>query len=151
MPFEISPAKDEDFPELMRVLWESFETPYNGFLRAVAPIVDNDREGSLQRFTATMLEEAKADPEIAWVKVVDPETGKIAGGAKWMFHRTDPFAKPPEKPFQATWFPPGPKREFATQAVLGVLQPRAERARRPHACMFFPVFWCWYGWIVADR
>ncbi|RMJ24051.1 hypothetical protein PHISP_05072 [Aspergillus sp. HF37] len=132
MPFDISPAKDEDFPELMRVLWVSFETPFNGFLRAVAPITDNDREGSLQRFTETMLEEAKADPEIAWVKVVDPETGKIAGGAKWMLHRTDPFAKPPEKPFQATWFPPGPKREFATQAVLGVLQPRAERARRPH-------------------
>ena len=79
MPFDLSPAKDEDFLELMRVLWESFETPFNGFLRAVAPITNDDREGSLKRYAATELEEAKADPEIHWVKVIDSETGRIVG------------------------------------------------------------------------
>lgn len=135
MKFDLSPAKDEDFLELMGVLWESFETPFFGFLRAVAPITNNDRKGSLKRYAAAELEEAKANPEIHWVKVVDTETGRIVGGSKWMFHLTDPFANPPEN-FEATWFPPGPKREFATQLVLGMVEPRALRAQRPHACRF---------------
>lgn len=36
MRFTLFPAEDSDFLELMRVLWISFENPFQGFLRAVA-------------------------------------------------------------------------------------------------------------------
>ena len=137
MPFTLSPASDSDFLDLMRVFWISFEDPYQGFLRAVAPIKNNDRETSLVEFAAAQLKEYKSDPEMTWLKVVDSETGNIVGGAKWLLHRSNPFANPPEEPFQATWYPEGPGREFVTQAVLGVLMPRMRRAQRPHACVFF--------------
>lgn len=151
MPFTLSPAQATDFVELMRVFWESFETPLQGFLRAVAPITNNDREGSLRSFAAAQIEEYKADSEIVWLKVVDSETGRIVGGGKWMFHETNPFVKAAEKPFEAAWYPEGSGREFVKQAVLGVLLPRFVRAQRAHACMFLFLFYDvdWAHWIVV--
>lgn len=92
MPYSLSPANEADFVELIRVFWTAFETPFQGFLRAVAPIANNDYEGSLRAYATGEWAASEKDPEAEWLKVVDDASGRIVGGAKWMFHRNNPFA-----------------------------------------------------------
>lgn len=134
MPYSLSPATEAEFVELMRVFWAAFENPFQGFLRAVAPITNDDYEGSLRAYAAGEWAASEKDPEAEWVKVVDDATGRIVGGAKWMFHHKNPFADAAGKPFEATWYPAGGGRRYVTACVMGVLMPRFMRAQRPHAC-----------------
>ncbi|KAL3482412.1 acyl-CoA N-acyltransferase [Aspergillus californicus] len=141
--FQLHPATEADFPELISTLWESFETPRQGLLRLFFPILDNDRPGSLQTCIAGQLDEVRefqkpgAPGELAWVKIVDTHAqGRIVAAAKWFFYHRDPnedsHAENPEG-IVADWYPEGVAREFATSAVRLFERPREEMARRAHA------------------
>ena len=47
MVYKVEVAQDADIAELVAVLWDSFERPYQGVLRTFFPILNNDREASL--------------------------------------------------------------------------------------------------------
>jgi hypothetical protein len=105
MPYKVEVLQDGDLPELTKVLWLSFEQPYQGILRSFFPILNEDREASLVEATNGQREEYKSSyPELIWLKVVHyPENnadeerddgivkgrnennriGQIDGGAKW--------------------------------------------------------------------
>ncbi|RHZ61797.1 putative GNAT family acetyltransferase [Aspergillus thermomutatus] len=131
--FRVEVVSDDDFPELIRALWEAFENPYQGIVRLFFPIHNNDREGSLKACIQGQLEEYhQQQPHVTWIKIVDTEANKIAAAAKWYFYRENPYAKQ-EGPIVAEWFPEGLTREFATEAVRQFEHPREQMARRPHA------------------
>ncbi|KAF5005525.1 hypothetical protein F66182_15933, partial [Fusarium sp. NRRL 66182] len=44
MGYKVEVAQDADIAELVAVLWDSFERPYQGILRNFFPILNNDRE-----------------------------------------------------------------------------------------------------------
>lgn len=140
MCIELSEAKREDLLELSRGLWKSYESPFQGFIRLIAPIIDDDREGSLRHFARRQIEETKAEPDTIWLKAVDSDTGQIVGGAKWVFLRTEynrGTSSPNERHrlFEATWYPAGVARTFATEAMVHLHYKRIfTQAARQHAC-----------------
>lgn len=136
MPFKLEEVTYDDFPELISVWWESVENPRQGVMRAIAPILNNDREASLAKSTELQLQQYKKNyANIVWFKVVDDATNKIVGGAKWKIHLKNPYAEPPAQPFRAEWYPEGIGRDFATKVVLQLQSGRVGRAQRPHICM----------------
>ncbi|KAI0389590.1 acyl-CoA N-acyltransferase [Xylariaceae sp. FL0594] len=74
------------------------------------------------------------DPSSYWQKVVDEETGKIAGAALWNIHEENPFANP--HPIEVTWFPEGGTRLFTEQMLRNQNLPRSKVAQKPHLYLF---------------
>lgn len=150
--FQIRLVTDSDFPLLTQNLWEAFETPYQGLLRLFFPILNNDRQGSLQTCIAGQLEEfhqqkQQQEARLTWVKVVDTHAdNSIAAAAKWYFYEKDPHTNTnahtqeeggeveEESRAVADWYPEGISRDFATKAFRQFERPREQMARRPHAC-----------------
>ncbi|OKL56625.1 hypothetical protein UA08_08215 [Talaromyces atroroseus] len=159
MPYRVEVAQDDDLPELMKVLWLSFEQPYQGILRNFFPILNNDREASLIKATNGQREEYKSSyPELIWLKVLqysdntaeeELEDGKgqrggekhmsqIVGGAKWYFFQRNPFVPQPGSDHdpateEAVWYPEGVGRTFATAAMHALDLPRMRMAQKPHS------------------
>ncbi|RDW81571.1 uncharacterized protein DSM5745_05128 [Aspergillus mulundensis] len=133
--FQLHPITDSDFPALTTALWESFENPRQGLLRLFMPILNNDREASLQAcITAQREEYHHHQPHCTWIKIVDTQSeNRIAAAAKWYFYDDNPYDEHGEV-LVADWYPEGVSREFATQAVRIFERPREEMARRGHAC-----------------
>ncbi|KAL4912347.1 acyl-CoA N-acyltransferase [Aspergillus aurantiobrunneus] len=133
--FQIRVVADDDFPELIESLWEAFENPYQGVLRLFFPVLDNDRQRSLQTCIANQLEEYHQEqPQLIWATVVDTHANdRIAAAAKWYFYDHDPHAQSEDHPLVADWYPEGVAREFATKAARLFERPREQLARRSHA------------------
>ncbi|KAK8043036.1 GNAT family acetyltransferase [Apiospora phragmitis] len=67
-----------------------------------------------------------------WQKVVDTETGRVAGGALWNIHKENPFTGPSHP--EVTWFPDGGAPRFAEQGLELHNRPRSQAAPKPHVC-----------------
>ncbi|KAL4902181.1 hypothetical protein BDW74DRAFT_181030 [Aspergillus multicolor] len=132
--FQLQHINDTDFPPLISALWESFENPPQGLLRLFMPILNNDRETSLQTCITTQREEYhREQPHCTWIKIVDTQAdNRIAAAAKWYFYDDNPYDEHSEV-LVADWYPEGVSWEFATQAVRLFERPRGEMARRGHA------------------
>jgi hypothetical protein len=145
MVYKIEVAQDADMSELVAVLWDSFERPYQGILRNFFPILNNDREASLLAAIEGQREEYKDSyPELIWLKVThhadgEDTKGKIVGGAKWYFFQRNPFVPKPGSDHdptaeEAVWYPEGPGRTFATAVMHAIDKPRMTVDQGPHAC-----------------
>lgn len=139
--FQVRPITDSDFPALTQSLWEAFEAPYQGILRLFFPILNNDRQGSLQTCIEGQREEyQQQQPHLTWIKVVDTHAGDcIAAAAKWYFYEKSPHTHThtdtdEENQAVADWYPEGISRDFATKAFRQFERPREQMAQRPHAC-----------------
>ncbi|KAL4944208.1 hypothetical protein BDV06DRAFT_112635 [Aspergillus oleicola] len=127
-----------DIPELTRAIWTAFENPYQGIVHLFYPVLNNDREKSLQTSIENIAEEYRqSQPQLTWVKVVDTQNeNRIAAAAKWFFYEEDPHAHAhgeEEDGVVADWFPEGVSRDFATKAVRLFEGPRESMARGRHA------------------
>lgn len=145
MEYKVEVAQDADMAELVAVLFDGFERPYQGILRNFFPIFNNDREACLLAGIESQRKEYKnSDSELIWLKVTyhanDEDTkGTIVGGARWYFYQRNPFvlkAGSDHDPTteEAVWFPEGPGRTFATAVMHGIDKPRMTMAQGPHAC-----------------
>lgn len=145
MGYKVEVAQDADMAELVAVLCNSFERPYQGILRNFFPILNNDREASLLAAIEGQREEYKnSDSELVWLKATyhtnDEDTkGTIVGGAKWYFFQRNPFVPKPGSDHdptaeEAVWYAEGPGRTFATAVMHAVDKPRMTMGQGPHAC-----------------
>ncbi|RYP19388.1 hypothetical protein DL765_003361 [Monosporascus sp. GIB2] len=126
-----------DFPALARCLLEAYEDPPQKFLHVFFPIHGpgaEAREAAIQEGAARLKLWHTQDPSSHWQKVVDVETGRMAGGASWNIYKTNPFAEP--HPVEATWFPNDSSRTFAEKALESHGRPRYQAAQRPHVYLF---------------
>lgn len=96
---------DEDFAEMMPGLWESFENPFNSFLRIVFYLKGNspkERTQSIDTAAAGTLALHKMIPNSQWMKVV--HEGKLVAAANWILNKESPYTSPQE-PMIAVWWP----------------------------------------------
>ena len=152
MAFHLEEAKPEDFPELIRCLWESYETPHQQFFRLYCPIIGSGptaREDSLKACTERMLSYHLEDSTSYWQKVIDDPSGKIVAGALWKICEKNPF----ENGFHAEiadWWPEGGEREFITATIKKHEVARSYFARRPQICKFILCFIHHYRFIPTS-
>ncbi|KAI8630811.1 acyl-CoA N-acyltransferase [Xylariaceae sp. FL1651] len=126
-----------DFPALARCLFESYENPPQKFFHVFFPIHgtgDEAREEAIEEAAARLKLWHTHDPTSYWQKVVDTETGKIAGGALWNIYKENPFADP--KHPAVTWFPDNSSRTFVEKVLENHTRPRSQVAQRPHVYLF---------------
>ncbi|RWA11186.1 hypothetical protein EKO27_g3897 [Xylaria grammica] len=132
---EIDPEKD--FPALANCLFESYEDPPQKFFHVFFPIHgtgDEARQEAIKEAADRLKLWHTHDPSSYWQKVVDEETGKIAGGALWNIHEQNPFANP--APSAPTWFPDDGSRRFVEKALQNHSRPRSQVAQKPHLYLF---------------
>lgn len=124
-----------DFPAIAKCLAEAYEDPPQPFLHIWFPIdasSDEAREASIQEGAERLKLWHTYDPSSRWHKVVDAETGRIAGGAAWNVFETNPFAEPHD--MEVSWFPNDSSRRYAEQAIESHGRPRYIAGQRPHLC-----------------
>ncbi|TGJ78981.1 hypothetical protein E0Z10_g9780 [Xylaria hypoxylon] len=132
---EIDP--ENDFPALAKCLFESYEDPPQKFFHVFFPIHgtgDEARKEAIKEAADRLKLWHTYDPSSYWQKVVDEETGKIAGGALWNIHEQNPFANP--TPTEPTWFPDDGSRRFVEKALQNHGRPRSQVAQKPHLYLF---------------
>ncbi|KAI3327524.1 acyl-CoA N-acyltransferase [Xylariaceae sp. AK1471] len=128
---------EADFPALARCLFESYEDPLQKFVHVFFPIhgtSDEAREEAIQECADRLKLWHTHDSTSHWQKVVDTETGRIAGGSLWNIYKENPFANPP--PSAVTWFPDGGSRTFVEKVLENHVRPRSQAAQRPHVYLF---------------
>lgn len=126
---------EADFNAISRCLFESHEDPPQKFFHLWFPIHGNDeqaREKAIEEGAIRLKRWHTEDPSSNWRKVVDTESGRIAGAALWNIHHENPFAVPDQ--LEVTWFPTGGAREFVEQMIVDYDAPRAQAAQKPHIC-----------------
>jgi hypothetical protein len=140
MAFDLQDIDPEtDFPVLARCLLEAYEDPPQRFLHIFFPVNGpgaEAREAAIQEAAARLKSWHTHDPSSYWQKVVDTETGNLAGAAAWNIYKTNPFAE--AHPVEVTWFPDEASRTFAEKALEIRGRPRYQAAQRPHVCMSPP-------------
>jgi hypothetical protein len=139
MPLRLEKVTNEtDFDSLIRVQWQSFDNPPQPFFSIFFPVLGpepNARAESIRESTVRQIEWHRSDPTSYWQKIVDSETGEIAGGALWKICESNPFAGD-EGHMVAEWYPEGTQRDFMTQALEQYVAPRVKMIPRPHVCKF---------------
>lgn len=126
---------EADFYAISTCLFESHEDPPQKFFHLWFPIHGNDeqaRENAIEEGAIRLKRWHTEDPSSNWRKVVDTESGRIAGAALWNIHHENPFAVPDQ--LEVTWFPTGSAREFVEQMIMDYDAPRAQAAQKPHIC-----------------
>ncbi|KAI1759466.1 hypothetical protein GGR53DRAFT_523834 [Hypoxylon sp. FL1150] len=68
------------------------------------------------------------DPTSCWQKIVDTDTGRVAGDALWNIHKRNPFSGKHHR--DVTWLPDDGSRRFAEQALELQSAPRARLGQR---------------------
>ncbi|MCJ1392772.1 hypothetical protein MMC18_005643 [Xylographa bjoerkii] len=146
MPFKLTELKeDAEFEELVKVEWASYEDPFCHLIRLFFPIYGQGSEvraAALKESTERQIMWHRGDPSSRWIKVIDIETGRLAGAACWHLYKSNPYAEPSED--ECTWFPPGPDREMANDLMEQFMTPRMTYMGKPHMfleiCFVHPDF-----------
>ncbi|KAI0156449.1 hypothetical protein GGR57DRAFT_463458 [Xylariaceae sp. FL1272] len=138
MVFELREINPEaDFPALARCLFESYEDPPQPFFHIFFPIHGSGakaREEAIAECADRLKLWHTHDPTSYWQKVIDTETGRVAGGCLWNIYKENPFANPHES--EVSWFPDGGARRFVEKALANHARPRSKAAQRPHIYLF---------------
>ncbi|KAI1171342.1 acyl-CoA N-acyltransferase [Nemania sp. FL0916] len=128
---------ETDFPALARCMFESYEDPPQKFFHVFFPIHgtgDEAREEGIKEAAERLKLWHTHDPTSHWQKVIDSNTGKIAGGALWNIYEKNPFDEP--RPSTVSWFPEGGSRSFVEKALQNHSRPRSKAAQCPHIYLF---------------
>ena len=131
---------DEEFKEVIYSERIAFETPYNAIFTLFCPVLGSHptaREESIAEAQVRQLQWHRSDPTSHWIKVIDEDNaGKVAGAALWHVYDHNPYAKPPETETTCYWWPEGPKRAMADQAMDQLTKGRDSKMNKPHLRMF---------------
>ena len=79
-----------DFPAIASSMFDSYEDPPQPFFHAFFPIhgdTHDAREEGIAECATRLHSWHMEDPTSYWQKIVDTDTGRIAGGALWNIHK----------------------------------------------------------------
>lgn len=125
---------DTDFYEMMPALWSAFENPMKSFLRIVFCLPSpSQRSESIRKATDCTMTLHKKNPCSCWMKVVDSQTGKLAGAVNWHIYKSNPYFDV-QKPVIATSWPEGDGRNYASSYLQQVTAHKCRLFNRPHVC-----------------
>lgn len=149
MPLILEEIKDEqDFDEIMPMLYAAFGTPYNSLRRWFIP-VHTTVAAAIEASKERQIKSWKQHPGIIhWLKVTDSDTGKIVGAAEWEIREKidTPVSAPGEEaaqqqPINAYWHIEGSEeKEFAGRLLTSLKGFMKERMTRPHIGLYFSFF-----------
>ena len=134
--FELLEVRQDDFREF----FHAYRTGFTGSTLKLWRLFAGDyrpepsqREAALAEYTQRMLALYRSDPSSHWLKVIEKGTGKIVGGGRWvMFTASKPYEG--QGGMEASWFPEGQPREFATICLNQSIASSAKNMNRQHAC-----------------
>ncbi|KAI1809054.1 hypothetical protein GGS20DRAFT_573742 [Poronia punctata] len=132
---QVDPAAD--FPAIARSMFESYEEPPQSFFHAFFPRhgeTQEAREAAIAECATRLYSWHTEDPTSHWQKIIDTDTGRIAGAALWNICQENPFAH--EHSMEVSWFPDDGSRRFAEQVVEIHAAPRARVGQRPQVYLF---------------
>ncbi|MCJ1393927.1 hypothetical protein MMC18_007473 [Xylographa bjoerkii] len=123
-------TSSEEFPAVVDCERAAYKTPFNAFdiiytPQGLNPAATRDATIKIQWDSHT------TNPASHWLKVVDSETGHIAGAALWYIFETDPLAGPDDHRMDAVWWPEGDQRKLINMLFEQFLGPREITMRRP--------------------
>lgn len=72
-----------------------------------------------------------------WIKIIDIETGEVAGGCQWLAFLEPPFGLDDE---EINRWPAGEERDFVTASFMQFLEFRTTYMQRSHMRMIFPCY-----------
>lgn len=146
MPLQLQEIdKDTDFPALARCLFEAHEDPPQKFFHVFFPILGSNteaREAAINEGAERLKLWHTEDPTSSWRKVVDTETGQIAGAATWNTHLDNPYPLGKAELPDAYWLPDDGSRKWAEEALIQFEAPRIKHASKPHQCKKFFALYC---------
>ncbi|KAF7330147.1 putative gnat family protein [Mycena sanguinolenta] len=134
MPLELREIDaDADFPALYDCYMASYGEPMQPFIKLFFPTLGKPEppKDEYDEGVARLKAWHVLDPDSCWRKVIDTDTGRIAGASSWKIHRENPFAGEPP-PFEATWWPAGSARIFTEKSMAKLGEPRTRCGQRPH-------------------
>ncbi|MCJ1284485.1 hypothetical protein MMC26_003817 [Xylographa opegraphella] len=122
-------VSSDEFPAVIDCQNEAYRIPYNAFATMYTP------QGLAPTATRNAMiqnqwDQHMTEPGGHWLKVVDPETGIVAGAALWHIYETDPFTGAQE-PLDAVWWPEGDQRKLVNMLFEQFYGPRRTIMRRP--------------------
>lgn len=132
---DVDPATD--FPAISRCMFDSHENPPQPFFHAFFPIhgdTHDAREDAIAEGATRLHSWHTEDPTSYWQKMVDTDTGRIAGCALWNICKENPFADGHH--MEVTWFPDDGSRRCAEQVLEEQSAPRARVGQRPQVYLF---------------
>ncbi|KAL8946892.1 MAG: hypothetical protein Q9222_006771 [Ikaeria aurantiellina] len=125
-----------EFHAVIDCEWEAYENPHNPAWKFFYPIWGNDASSRAAAIQESLDRQIKLHHSRAsvsnWIKVVDEDTGEVAGAALWLVFEENPYAEWPKEKPTCTWWPEGPKRAMADEIMGQVMVPRLERMSKPH-------------------
>ena len=112
--WQIIPVSEVDLGEFTRMQYKAFVGTGNPLHDTLFPPGSNPLPADFAKGTARHRAALAAEPNnVVYIKVVDDETGEMAGGAKWCFYDKD--AGRPER-VQVDWVEPE-EQEFAQRVM----------------------------------
>ena len=128
---EVSRRKDLD--SIVDVIWAAMDgfDPSHQIFFPVLGTKPIDRDTAIQSSKDRTWEDHKGDPSSHWIFVREKASGLILGGCQWRIYTKNPF--PNGTPhIEATWWPEGEGRRFATEVVRQCYTPRTKWMAYPH-------------------
>jgi hypothetical protein len=138
MPFKLTElASDSEFDELVRCEFDAYENPICNLKQLFFPIQGSSlssaaRDAAIADAVKRQTLWHRSDPTSKWIKVIDEESGQLAGAACWHVYPADPYAV--ESDEQCDWWPAGEDRNAANALMEQFLTPRMTFMRKPHVC-----------------
>lgn len=142
MPFQLLEVKnDSEFQEIMEVHRASFQSGEGlrlwTLIYADPSDIKDDPEGqavALQEGIKRTIAKHRADPASHWIKVVENDSNRVVGAARWVVATSNPHTSPPVA--DAFWWPEGEQREFANLLMKQFREAWYRQMQRPHICKY---------------
>lgn len=137
---------------IVDLAWIAYHEPYHPSFQAFHPVFGPtlaDREACKQADKERAWARHIANPDSHWLYVVHTPTGEVVGSAQWLIFKKIPWPNGPQK-VEATWWPEGEGRDFASSILTQCYTPRMHWCNRPHVDKFICVSFIFH-WLFIER
>jgi hypothetical protein len=121
--FQVQPCTEEDIPRVFEIVSDAFGHDHE-YVDAV--FYQHDTPEGRKRGAEQMLHTFRHDPYGHFIKVVDTDTGKIVGAAKWNLYKAGEVPPQPALagPLYESYWPSEEEEEFAKAIFHSFFAPR---------------------------
>ena len=125
----------DDFEGCLSLQFAAFDKPPVPVRPILFPILTEGPDAraiAIRESAERVSQEEMAASNRHWAKIVEAESGRIVATCSLQVYHEDPFTGRPE--IEATWWPDGERRRFATRWVRTLKAPHRKYMSKPHVC-----------------
>ena len=125
--YQLKEAKSRaELDSIVEVMWIAQYDPYRIMFQSFFPVMGpttKDREAAIEESKERLWKQHCSSEMGHWFYVEDVSTGEVVGSTHWQVQLASaPHSGPLS--LEATWWPPGEAREFATEVIRQTYAPR---------------------------